>query len=83
MRCPDCGNEIPHVVCSKCQAHSPTGSKYCCRCGEAIPEEPERETVQESDFSKRKLCSDGNCIGVIGKNGRCQLCGKPYEGDPV
>ena len=30
---------------------------------------------------RRVLCSDGNCIGVIGPDGRCKECGKPYEGD--
>ena len=82
MKCPDCGNELPHEVCPKCNAHSPTGSKFCCRCGEPIPEE-QKEEIQEGDFSSRKLCSDGTCIGVIGKNGKCQVCGKTYTGDPV
>jgi hypothetical protein len=34
------------------------------------------------DFASRKLCSDGNCIGVIGPDGRCKECGKPYTGEP-
>jgi len=25
------------------------------------------------------LCSDENCIGVIGPDGRCKECGKIYE----
>jgi hypothetical protein len=33
------------------------------------------------DWENRKLCSDGNCIGVIGPDGHCKECGKPYEGD--
>jgi hypothetical protein len=37
----------------------------------------------EVDFSERKLCSDGNCIGVIGEQGVCNICGKPYAGEPV
>lgn len=32
------------------------------------------------DWENRVLCSDGNCIGVIGTDGRCKECGKPYEG---
>jgi len=28
----------------------------------------------------RKVCSDGSCIGVIGKSGTCKECGKPYSG---
>jgi hypothetical protein len=34
----------------------------------------------DEDWESRKLCSDGNCIGVIGSDGRCKECGKPYEG---
>ncbi len=33
------------------------------------------------NWENRKLCSDGNCIGVIGTDGRCKECGKPYKGD--
>ena len=40
-------------------------------------EEPEDSS---SDWDKRILCSDGNCIGVIGPDGRCKECGKEYEG---
>lgn len=31
----------------------------------------------EIDFSKRILCSDGNCIGVINDKGVCNVCGRP------
>jgi hypothetical protein len=31
------------------------------------------------DWVSRQLCSDGNCIGVIGPDGRCKECGKPLE----
>jgi hypothetical protein len=34
------------------------------------------------DPSKRELCSDGMCVGVIGDDGRCKVCGKPGSGDP-
>jgi hypothetical protein len=33
-----------------------------------------------SDWDSRRLCSDGNCIGVIGPDGRCKECGKPFSG---
>lgn len=35
---------------------------------------------RDRDWENRVLCSDGNCIGVIGPDGRCKECGKPYEG---
>ncbi len=31
------------------------------------------------DLSRRVLCSDGACIGVIGPDGRCKECGKPLD----
>jgi hypothetical protein len=37
---------------------------------------------EDSDWDNRVLCSDGNCIGVIGPDGRCKECGKPYESEP-
>jgi hypothetical protein len=27
------------------------------------------------DFEERALCPDGNCVGVIGPDGRCKVCG--------
>jgi len=47
-----------------------------------VPEENQSEiTPNNSDWDNRVLCSDGNCIGVIGSDGRCKECGKKYEGD--
>jgi hypothetical protein len=34
-------------------------------------------------WENRRLCSDESCIGVIGPDGRCKECGKPYAGEPV
>lgn len=34
------------------------------------------------DWEERRLCSDGNCIGVIGPDGRCKECGRPEAGRP-
>ncbi len=38
-------------------------------------------TVSDDEWDRRILCSDGNCIGVIGSDGNCKVCGKPYEGE--
>ena len=32
------------------------------------------------DWQNRILCSDGNCIGVIGPDSRCKECGRPFTG---
>jgi hypothetical protein len=33
---------------------------------------------QDPEWSERKLCIDESCIGVIGSDGRCKECGRPY-----
>lgn len=38
-------------------------------------------TNTDNDWDRRILCSDGNCIGVVGPDGRCKVCGLPYEGE--
>lgn len=50
--------------------------------GTEIPQENENEDRADldSDWDNRILCSDGNCIGVIGADGRCKECGKKFEG---
>ncbi|MGV8057666.1 MAG: hypothetical protein AB2L12_06560 [Smithellaceae bacterium] len=32
------------------------------------------------DWENRTLCIDESCIGVIGLDGKCTECGKPYGG---
>jgi len=43
-------------------------------------DEPNEGNRADSEWANRVLCSDGNCIGVIGPDGRCKECGKPYQG---
>jgi hypothetical protein len=38
------------------------------------------KTQMDIEWENRTLCSDDSCIGVIGPDGRCKECGKPYEG---
>ena len=42
-------------------------------------EAPSTDTAIE--WEKRTLCSDPACIGVIGPDGRCKECGRPYQGE--
>ena len=52
-----------------------------------ISEEPEEtgeydtETQTDLDWEQRTLCSDESCIGVIGPDGLCKECGKPYSSE--
>jgi hypothetical protein len=34
----------------------------------------------ELDLTTRQLCPDGACIGVIGADGRCKVCGRAGDG---
>ncbi len=33
----------------------------------------------EDEFSRRRLCPDGACTGIIGPDGRCTECGRRFE----
>ena len=33
----------------------------------------------DEEWEDRVLCSDGNCIGIIGTDGKCKECGNPRE----
>lgn len=78
MKCPRCDEALPFILCPECQGEIPEKSLYCCWCGKPIPREE-----GETDFSERRLCSDGNCIGVINEQGVCNICGKPYSDEPT
>ena len=46
---------------------------------ETVAENGEEKSDLDLEWEQRKLCSDESCIGVIGPDGRCKECGKPYE----
>lgn len=58
---------------------APEPPRVTVETGEAV--EPVHVSEEDGDWENRRLCSDGDCIGVIGPDGRCKECGKPYEGD--
>ncbi len=41
--------------------------------------EAEPSSAGDEEWENRRLCIDGNCIGVIGPDGKCKECGRPYE----
>lgn len=46
-----------------------------------IIDDPSEEPIPDSEWAQRRLCPDGNCIGVIGSDGRCKECGRPGDDD--
>lgn len=32
-----------------------------------------------AEWTERKLCPDGACVGLIGDNGKCKVCGRSAE----
>lgn len=39
------------------------------------------ESDDDSTFNpRRKLCPDGSCVGIIGEDGRCTVCGTSTAG---
>ncbi|MEW6672597.1 MAG: hypothetical protein AB1427_12900 [Thermodesulfobacteriota bacterium] len=48
---------------------------------EETAEVPEKQADSQADpdWESRRLCSDESCIGVIGPDGRCKECGKPFS----
>ena len=39
--------------------------------------------TDDLDLDSRRLCPDGACIGVIGDDGRCRVCGRADDGSIV
>jgi hypothetical protein len=75
-RCKECGRPgDPSVVAS--EAHPEIRAA-------AVPAAPPPASdppgAADDDWENRRLCSDENCIGVIGADGRCKECGRPYAG---
>jgi hypothetical protein len=42
-------------------------------------EDIDSESQTDIDWGRRTLCIDESCIGVIGPDGCCKECGKPFK----
>lgn len=82
MICEKCGGETETITCGRCGGTIMKLGPFCYLCGQKHTEAETTTAVDTGgpidDFSERVLCSDGACIGVIGENGVCKVCGKPY-----
>ncbi len=78
-RCPVCGAEDAANPIPGLGADSFAGG---CATEEPIKEEAVKVDGFGGDGAvviggfdaRRKLCSDGSCLGVIGTHGRCEIC---------
>ncbi len=87
--CHHCGHELPApageppllLACDSCGRKALPAARFCPDCGQPLGHHAHEEHAGEGfDPGKRLACSDGMCIGIIGPDGKCTECGKPYEG---
>ena len=90
-RCKECGlvyeGELPTTRNASDESPNPaptetTEADETPRPGHVADGEDDADADDDADgdeWQRRTLCSDESCIGVIGSDGRCKECGKPYR----
>ncbi|MGD2097709.1 MAG: hypothetical protein PVG35_09020 [Desulfobacterales bacterium] len=76
-RCKECGRPYEKEQ-TEDKAH--TAESYENQAADAAVADVPPTSDNGDDWENRTLCSDESCIGVIGPDGRCKECGKPYAG---
>jgi hypothetical protein len=83
-RCKECGRPAdepsPPAAVPPAAAQAPARAPQAAPAPAPAPAAPADGGAAADDWESRRLCSDGNCIGVIGPDGRCKECGRPYTG---
>jgi len=70
------------IPCPRCGVKNRIRNNYvdyhvkCGKCGSTLFDSSKSE--QRDSWEERILCSDESCIGTIGANGKCNVCGKPF-----
>ena len=85
--CHQCGRELPPpegeepklLTCPSCGRKSLPEASFCAQCGQELQAAASEPGTSEFDPKKRQACSDGMCIGIIGPDGKCTECGKPFN----
>lgn len=76
--CENCGFEAPGRACPQCRESAPQWAKFCPHCGAAMERAAAGAIAEGGDplaMENRRACPDGNCIGILGADGRCVICG--------
>ena len=70
-RCPVCGRTEAQAAAGEDAVSSDEPAR------DAAPDEP---AMAAGGFDpKRRLCDDGSCVGVLGDDGACRVCGRRAE----
>jgi hypothetical protein len=84
--CKECGQKYEGTLPDTFADDSASRSEGEDDSGTRVADEPQAaadvtfdEGTDDDDWANRQLCSDGNCIGVIGPDGHCKECGKALE----
>lgn len=75
FECENCGHAPTTKACMACGKQLPLGAKFCLYCGVAQKQET-TSGGDPFDMNNRRLCPDGACIGILGADGHCIVCGK-------
>ncbi|MBI5552215.1 MAG: hypothetical protein HY911_11970 [Desulfobacterales bacterium] len=83
-RCKECGRPYDGPLPLPAQLHAvvkPSDDYDAPEDAQTDGDEGEAEDSEgtDPDWQARKLCRDESCIGVIGPDGRCKECGRPYD----
>jgi hypothetical protein len=84
--CHHCGLALPApegeppklLTCDSCGRLALPDASYCPGCGDPLHAHA-GEDAGAVDPEQRVACSDGLCVGIIGADGKCIECGKPYQ----
>jgi hypothetical protein len=79
-RCKECGKPGGEPVPARSAPPEAAPAVAVSPGGEAPPALSAASAGAGDSWADRRLCSDESCIGVIGPDGRCKECGKPYAG---
>ena len=83
-RCGECGAEDPAGPPAGLGPEAFGGGCAADDAGDEAAADAAPAAPAEGGFDpNRTLCPDGACIGVIGADGRCGVCGRAADGPPA